>query len=194
MRPIVKFGLTKAGIRSNLHTSFIYGPRSLRSIGLFHPVVIQWSGWIAFIIKHYYKNTPYIQIIRANLYTLQLEARIGGNILAKNYTETQKWLQIESWILEVWKCMSTNQIKIYHLVTEVSTKRMHDACLMTHLALKGDFATSELRAINWCCMSNSILFISDISNHQGNILSGTVANFNLIHEFNWPRKHHTTTA
>ena len=92
--------------------------------------------------------------------------------------------------------MSTNQIKIHHLGTEVSTQCTHDTCLMTHLSLEVDFTTSELRAINWCHMYMGIFFISDITNHQGNHLqqsaTDNVTSFNVIHDFNCPRKHHTT--
>ena len=55
MQPIVKFGLTKAGISSNLHTAVIYGPWSLRGIGNFDPFVIQGAGKTAFLIDHYWK-------------------------------------------------------------------------------------------------------------------------------------------
>ena len=40
---IVKFGLTKAGIISNLHTVVRYGPRYLGGIRIFDPSVIQGS-------------------------------------------------------------------------------------------------------------------------------------------------------
>ena len=47
-------------------------------------------------------------------------------------------------------------------------------------------------------MSKSIFFKSNISNHQGTTFQQpatyNVTNFNLIHEFNWPRKHHTITS
>ena len=55
MQPIVKFGLTKAGISSTLHTEVRYGPCSLRFIGLFERFVIQGTGIIAFLIEHYWK-------------------------------------------------------------------------------------------------------------------------------------------
>ena len=86
----------------------------------------------------------------------------------------------------------------YHLSPRkyLSTQRMHDTCLMSHLVLEADFTTSELRAINWCRISNGITFISDICNIQCNHLqqseTDTFKNFNMIHNFNWPRKHHTT--
>ena len=41
MRPIVKFGLTKAGISSTLNTVVIYWPCSLGGIDIFDPIVIQ---------------------------------------------------------------------------------------------------------------------------------------------------------
>ena len=41
MQHIVKFGFTKAGISSTLHTAVRYGPRSLRCIGSFDTFVIQ---------------------------------------------------------------------------------------------------------------------------------------------------------
>ena len=41
MQPIVKLGLTKAGISSTLHTAVRYGPQYIESIGLFDPFVIQ---------------------------------------------------------------------------------------------------------------------------------------------------------
>ena len=150
----------------------------------FDPFVIQVAGQIAFLIKIYWKSTPSIPLPWANLSTLQVEVGIGGRILENDYTETQQWLQTESWILEVWKFMSTHWINIFHLGSEVSTQHMHDACLTTHLAIEGDFTTSELRSINWCCMSKGILFISNISNHQGTHLQQSatysVKNFNLI--------------
>ena len=86
MQPIVKFGLTKSGISSTLHTAVKYGTRSLRVIGLFDPFVIQRSGQIAFLVEHYWKSTPYIPLLRAKLSTLQLKAGIGGHILEKDYT------------------------------------------------------------------------------------------------------------
>ena len=44
IQPIVKFGLTKAGIISNLHMAVRYGPRSLGGIGTFDPFLIQVAG------------------------------------------------------------------------------------------------------------------------------------------------------
>ena len=44
MRHIVKFGLTKAGIGSTLHTAVIYGPWYLEDIGTFDPFLIQVAG------------------------------------------------------------------------------------------------------------------------------------------------------
>ena len=49
MQPILKFGLTKPGISSNLHSAVRYGPRYLGSIGLFDPFFIQGAGRIAVI-------------------------------------------------------------------------------------------------------------------------------------------------
>ena len=115
-----KIWLAKVNISSTLHTAVIYGPRSLRCIRPFDPFIIQGEGRIAFLVKTYWKSTPSSLPIRANLSTLQLEAGRGGCILENNYTGTQKWLQIESWIREVWKFMSTNHIKILHLGIEVS--------------------------------------------------------------------------
>ena len=47
-------------------------------------------------------------------------------------------------------------------------------------------------------MSKGIFFISNISNHQGTHFQQSatdiVNNFNMIHEFKWPMKQHTTTA
>ena len=90
--------------------------------------------------------------------------------------------------------MSANKIKIYHLGTEVATQHTHDP----HLASEGDFTTSELLAINWCCICKDIFFIRDISNHQGNHLQQSATDkythLNLNHDFNWPRKNHSTTA
>ena len=52
MRPIVKLGLTKDSVSSNLHTEGIYGTQYLGGIGLFEPFVIQGAGRISFLIKH----------------------------------------------------------------------------------------------------------------------------------------------
>ena len=94
--------------------------------------------------------------------------------------------------------MSDNHINISHLVEELSTHSTYEACFMSQLALKGNFTTSELGAINWCCMSKGILFISNICNHKGTppkkLAADTVTTLNLIHEFNWPRKHLTKIA
>ena len=69
---------------------------------------------------------------------------------------------------------------------------------MSHLALKGNFNTSKLWAINWCRMSKGIFFISDIYNRHGTHLqksaTDTDTTFNIIHDFNSPRKHHTIIA
>ena len=52
MGPTVKLGLAKAGITSNLHTAVRYGPFSIGSIGLFHPILIQGAGRIDFLVKN----------------------------------------------------------------------------------------------------------------------------------------------
>ena len=44
MRPIVKFGLTKAVMNRNLHTDVRYGLLYLCGIGIFEPIVIQGAG------------------------------------------------------------------------------------------------------------------------------------------------------
>ena len=121
----------------------------------------------------------------------------GWSILKNDCIETQKWLQTESWILEVCKFMSANQINISHLAQELLTHLTHDAYLITQLASEGDSTTSELQAINRCCMSKGILFISNISNHQGTHLQQSATdkstNFNMVHDLNWHRKNHTMT-
>ena len=47
-------------------------------------------------------------------------------------------------------------------------------------------------------MSNGIFFINDIINHKGTHIQQsatyTVTIFNLIYDFNWPRKHHKKLA
>ena len=83
MKPIVKFGLTKSGISSTLHTSVRYGPLLLRGIRLFDPFLIQVTCIIAFLVEHYWNSTPFSPLLRANLATLKLEAGIGGHILEK---------------------------------------------------------------------------------------------------------------
>ena len=77
--------------------------------------------------------------------------------------------------------MSSNQINISHLGPEVSIQRTHNACLIKQLAPEGDFTTSELQAINWCHMSKGILFISYISNHQGNHIQQSVTDKAVTH-------------
>ena len=87
---------------------------------------------------------------------------------------------------------------IYHLRTDVSTHHTYYNCLMKHFSINGNFATSYLCAINWWRMSKGILFISDICNPQGTHIqksvAGTDTTFNLIHYFNWHRRHHTTIS
>ena len=86
MRPILKFGLTKDGIISTLHTAFRYGPRSLGGIQIFYPLAIKLTGQIAFIINNYWKSTPSSPLLWENLSTLQLEVGRGGLILENDYT------------------------------------------------------------------------------------------------------------
>ena len=83
MPPIVKFGLTKASISSTLHQSFIYGYQSLGGIGLFYTFVIQRSGRISFLFKQFWKLTPYMPLLHANISTLQLVAGRGGIVFKK---------------------------------------------------------------------------------------------------------------
>ena len=85
MQHIVKFGLTKAGISSTLHTAVRYGPWSLGGVGLFDPFMIQGTDIIAFLIEHYWDSTPSSPLLWSNLSTLQLEAGRGGSILEKYY-------------------------------------------------------------------------------------------------------------
>ena len=156
------------------------------------------AGQIASFNEHYFKLTPSRPPLQDILFTLQLELGRGGHIFKNAYTETQQCLQTESWIHQVCKFMSANHINISRLGKEVSTQRTHNACIMSHLSLEGDIKTSELRAINQGRMSKDIFFISNICNHQVNHLQqsemDTVTAFNIIHDFIWNRKHHTTIA
>ena len=47
MQLIVKFLITKDGIRSTLHTAVRYGIISLGGVGIFDPIIIQGVGKIA---------------------------------------------------------------------------------------------------------------------------------------------------
>ena len=194
MLTIVKLGLTKAVISSTFQTNVRYGLLYLDNIGLFLYILIQVTGRIAFLIEHFWKLTLSCPILRANLYIIQLELGRRGRILEEGQPKTQQWLQTESWIREVWEFMSDYHINIYYLVTDVSAQLTYDVCLMIHLALNGEFTTSELPAINRCCLSKVILFLSKICNHQGNHrLKSAVDNdtsFSLLYDSNWPRKHH----
>ena len=90
MQPIVKFKVTKYGISSTLHTAVRYGPWYLVGTGIFDLFVIQGAGRIDFLIEHYWKLTPYIPLLWANLSTLKLEAGEEGRILENKYTENQQ--------------------------------------------------------------------------------------------------------
>ena len=81
MQHNVKFGLTKDIMSSTHHTLVSYGPWSLGIIIIFDLFVLQGAGIIAFIIEHYCKSSPSIPLPQANIFTLQLEAEIGGRIL-----------------------------------------------------------------------------------------------------------------
>ena len=81
MKPIVNFGTTKADISSTLYTAVRCGPHSLGSIGIFDLFVIQGTGRIAFLIKHFWKLTLSIPLLRSHISTLQLEAGRRGRIL-----------------------------------------------------------------------------------------------------------------
>ena len=52
MQTIVKFGLTKAGISSNLRKNVRYGPPCIVIIILLGPSLIQGAGQIYFLVKH----------------------------------------------------------------------------------------------------------------------------------------------
>ena len=94
--------------------------------------------------------------------------------------------------------MSANHINISCLGKDVSTQRMHDTYVISHLALNEDFTTSDMQAIKCCRLYKGILFIINICNHQSTHLqksvTDTVTIFNLIHDFNCPSKHHTKIA
>ena len=53
MRPTIKSGITKDEIHITLNTEVRYWPRSLGSVGIFYPFVIQGAGRIDFLIEHY---------------------------------------------------------------------------------------------------------------------------------------------
>ena len=77
-----------------------------------------------------------------------------------------------------------------------SINTVHAWCLpYVTLSVNDDLITSELRSINCCHMSMGIFFLSGIYNHQCTHLHKSAAdtdtNFNPIHDFNWPRRHHT---
>ena len=91
MLPIVKFGLTKAGIISTLHTSVRYGHQYLGGVGLFDNFVIWGAVQIAFLIKHSEKPTPYIPLLHAKLSNIQVEAGIGERILENNYPKNKQY-------------------------------------------------------------------------------------------------------
>ena len=94
--------------------------------------------------------------------------------------------------------MSHNHIHISHLVTDLSAQRTYYACIMKDLALNGDLTTSDICSINRCRMSKGFFFISTICNHQGTHLQKSSADydkiFNIIHDFNCTRRHHTTIS
>ena len=53
IKPIVKSGITNAGICSTLHTAVRYGTIYLGGIEQFYFFIIQEARRIAFLIKHY---------------------------------------------------------------------------------------------------------------------------------------------
>ena len=71
MQPIVKFGLTKAGIISTLHIAVRYGPQYLGSIGIFYLFLIQGAGQISFLFDHYWQLTTYNPLFWTNLSNIQ---------------------------------------------------------------------------------------------------------------------------
>ena len=122
----------------------------------------------------------------------------GGRILEDDCPKTQQWLQRESWIREVCKFMSANNIYISHLGTYVSTQHNYDACLMTQLSLNGNITTLDILAINRGRMYKEIFFLSGIFNNQGTqLIKPAVDNYtplSMLHDFNWTNKHHTSLA
>ena len=90
MQPTVKFGLTKAGIVSTIHTVVRYGPCSLGGIGIFDPIRIQGASQIDFLIEHCHKFNPSILLLRANVSNLHLEMVQVGSILNNENPETER--------------------------------------------------------------------------------------------------------
>ena len=86
MQHIVKFGLTKASISSNLYTAVKYGIRSLVGIGPFDLFVIQGTFRIYFLIKKILKvNSIYPTTLGQPIHSLNGSGDRRAHIRKKLY-------------------------------------------------------------------------------------------------------------
>ena len=188
MRLIVKFGLTKANIRSTLHTAFIYGPQSLGGIGLFYTFVIQRSGRISFLFKQFWKLTPYMPLLHANISTLQLEAGRGGIVFKKKSRNSTMVID---------RVLDIRGMEI-HIRQSYSHIPPRNRCINTVHARYLPHVTPIIKWRLHHFINTGHKLLPHICNHQGTNFQqsaiDTDTTSNLIYDFNCPRENHTRIA
>ena len=88
---------------------------------------------------------------------------------------------------------------LHILPSNICIDTFHKRCLYHDAPRYKIFlTTSDLCDINICLRSKVIFFINNICNHQCTHIQKSVEDtdttFNMIHDFNWPRRHHTKIA
>ena len=102
---------------------------------------------------------------------------------------------LDTWGMEIHVCQT-----YYHISPRKRSINTEHTRHLSHItpSVRGQLCHFIITGHKLVPHIQGYFFISDICNHQGTHIqqsaTDTVTTLNLIHDFNWPRKHHTTIA
>jgi hypothetical protein len=167
-KPVVNAILPKMGIIRKAHRSVVFGMANFGGLGLEHLAAYQVHRRLKYLMCHLRCNSTTRKLMRSMLDYTQLEFGCTGNVLEQEYGRYSRVLMTENWITGIWEhlhsCNSTLKIAAKW---KPLPNCQNDVTVMETLTDAEEFSAKDLKDINRCRMYLRVLYISDISTHNG---------------------------
>jgi hypothetical protein len=167
--PVVNAMLPKMGIALSAPRAVIFGTAQFGGLGLTQLTALQVHTRLQYLLDHLIYGDETGCLMQVLLEYTQLECGWRGNSRAKGYNKYSALLINTIGITEVWENLHTCKATVeVEGIRKSDANKQQDTVIMEALVAPGRFTNKELKEINYCRIYLQALFISDITNLEGN--------------------------
>ena len=172
MGPMLKAGLSSAGVVRTLPRALVYGPKYYQGLGIPCLYTQQEVDHIERILKFCQaKSNLTGQLIRQSVEATKLEIGFPGSLFSQSFAEIGK-LATATWATKTWQFVSANGMRIEDKCGELLLSRERDKFLMPAFLAAG-YEHDSLSRLNGCRLYLQVVSVAEIATGCGKYISST---------------------